>query len=41
MKFLADENIPELTLDLLRKQEIDIISISQLEPESRTGMCYG
>ena len=27
MKFLADENIPELTLDLLRKQEIDIVSI--------------
>jgi len=27
MKFLADENIPELTLDLLRKQEVDIVSI--------------
>jgi predicted nuclease of predicted toxin-antitoxin system len=27
MKFLADENLPELTLDLLRKQEVDILSV--------------
>ncbi len=27
MKFLADENIPTLTMDLLRDQGIDIISI--------------
>jgi hypothetical protein len=27
MKFLADENIPELILDLLRKQEVDIVSV--------------